>query len=670
MNSELGRRTFIRSAAGTGIAAAGTAWTAETASAEPGGPARTAGPGAHESALRDARMVWDQAPRERSGAPFLGDNSLAVQVFLRPDGTGLRFSLGPTGPGWDSSPAFLDLVPDGAITAVRLELDLWNAELTGTIATARGTVAISALVVRGHSALLVSSTAQGGEPAVSFTAGPEGDTGTGVAHAVQQSGSRTTVTATAGHGDARRTLQADQAALSSRHRTWWHRFYRRSYLSVPDRTVQRFHWIQLYTAGCLLSPQAPAPHSSPTFLNRSGHTDLSGVAAVLGDSAWTPGTAHRTWAFPGAGTKAGPSQNLLLAWGAPQIWDAYRHTDDAAVLSEQLHPLLRTAVGFYSRFLVQGADGRLHLPTTHSPGCGDVVDSTHDLSLLRWATTALIGSTRTLGLTESQLSRWQDIAARLVPYHQDTDGVSIGAGVRLARSHAGAGHLLWLSPLYDKRWNRPEDRTLMTRSFDHWAGMRQSWDARSYARGASMAATVRQGGNALALLHHLMDGRPADATRLLSNTACHNGRQTDLTVPFAAGQAVLDLLLGGEPDIVDVFPAVPETWADATVFGLRAPGAFTVDAARTGGRTDWVRVHSRTSRTLTLRHGIGTDVDVRLDSHGTTRPAHPREAGPGTCVLKLDAGQSVVVARRGAAPDVEAHEVPAEGGGRRWGGTA
>ena len=671
MNAELGRRTFIRSAAATGVAAAGTSWTAESASAEPAGPAGSgATTGAHESSLRDARMVWPQAPRERSAAPFLGDNSLSVQVFLRPDGKALRFSLGAAGHGWDSAPAFLDLVPAGAVTGVRLELDLWDAELTGTVTTTSGTLTVSALVARGHGVLLVSSTAEGGERAVSFQAGVEGGAATKVTRAVQRTGTGTTVAATAGQGDAQRTLTADRAALIDRHREWWHDFYSRSYLSVPDRTVQRFHWTQLYTAGCLLSQQAPAVQSAPTLLNRTGHTDLGGVAAALRDGGWAPGPGYPTWAFPGAGSKAGPSENLLLLWGAPQIWDAWRHTADETVLRELLHPLLRKAVDFYSGFLVNGTDGRFHLPVTHSPGYGDLVDSTHDLSLLRWATTTLVQSTRSLGLDEPNLGRWRDIATRLTPYQQDADGVSVGAGVRLSRSHAAAGHLLWLFPLYEKRWSRPGDHPLMTRSFDHWAGMRQDWDGRSFAIGASMAAAVRESDLAVTLLHRLLDGEPAGATRLLPNTVCRKGSASDLAIPFAAGQAVLDLLVAGDPDVVDVFPAVPEDWSDASVFGLRAPGAFVVDAARSQGRTDWVRVRSASSRTLTLRHGIDGDADIRVENGGASRSADARPTGPGSCVLRLNAGESVVVVRHGAAPEAEPHEVPAAGGGRRWGGVA
>lgn len=62
--------------------------------------------------------------------------------------------------------------------------------------------------------------------------------------------------------------------------------------------------------------------------------------------------------------------------------------------------------------------------------------------------------------------------------------------------------------------------------------------------------------------------------------------------------------------------------------------------------------------------------DIRLENGRTSCPVDARSTGPGSCVLRLRAGESVVVALRGAAPGTEPHEVPANGGGRRWGGAA
>ncbi len=45
-------------------------------------------------------------------------------------------------------------------------------------------------------------------------------------------------------------------ALAVTHRAWWHAYYRKSFLSVPDARIQRFYWIQLYKT-------ASAPAGTP-----------------------------------------------------------------------------------------------------------------------------------------------------------------------------------------------------------------------------------------------------------------------------------------------------------------------------------------------------------------------------------------------------------------------
>ncbi|MFI8389877.1 glycosyl hydrolase family 95 catalytic domain-containing protein [Streptomyces sp. NPDC085540] len=685
MNAGFGRRTFLRTSAGTGLAAAGAFWVAatpqEALAAEPG-----PGPDLHERALLDARMEWPTAPRDRQAAPFLGDGSLTAQVYVREDGKALRFSLGRAGRDWDAAATHLDLVPSGgAITGMRCELSLWNAELTGSLTTSAGSLTFSALVPRGRGALLVSVTAEGGERETSFT--PAADTtgreGERVAHVERRNGTRTRVAALISSVPPKAedrvasVLGADAGSVTDEHRAWWHAFYRRSHLSVPDRTLQRFHWAQLYTAASVLDAHEPPAHSAPTFLNRANHTETGGVATALGKGGWSPEQAVPTMAFPGTGSKSGPVENRLAAWGAPALWDAYRHTGDERILRELLHPLLRRAVDYYSGFLTTSRDGTLHLPVTHSPGYADVVDCTYDLSLLRWATTHLIDSTRHLGLTEPRLARWQEMASKLAPYEKDDAGVRVGAGVRLTRSHAGAWHLLWLHPLYEKSWSRKEDRELMRRSFEHWAQMREEWDGRSYAIGASLAAAVRKPEPAVEFLHRLLGGKSDAAVALLANTRHRQNASAGPAVapgppaPFAAAQAVLDLLVSGDPHTLSVFPAVPKEWRDASVSGLRAPGAYVVDAARADGRTAWIRVHSTQARTLTLEHGIKDNAEFHVEKGGRSRRADVKVSGDGVCAVRLAAGEVLTVSRRGGPkPGAdEGHEVAANESGRRWGGS-
>jgi hypothetical protein len=45
--------------------------------------------------------------------------------------------------------------------------------------------------------------------------------------------------------------------LLEEHRELWHQFYGKSFLSVPDRKLETFFWIQLYKLGSAMAPEGP-----------------------------------------------------------------------------------------------------------------------------------------------------------------------------------------------------------------------------------------------------------------------------------------------------------------------------------------------------------------------------------------------------------------------------
>ena len=65
-------------------------------------------------------------------------------------------------------------------------------------------------------------------------------------------------------------------------------------------------------------------------------------------------------------------------------------------------------------------------------------------------------------------------------------------------------------------------------------------------------------------------------------TDYNNMRAFTMEGNFAAAQAVHKMLLQSWGNLVRVFPATPEEWADASFSQLRAEGGFMVNAERKG----------------------------------------------------------------------------------------
>ena len=362
------------------------------------------------------------------------------------------------------------LEPVGAITGLDWRLGLRDAELTGTLTTDRGTLSLRALVHNDRSVLAVEVTPSEGErdfrwvfhpaeaisPRAAFKPLPDGYRGNPPAEVADHDGVDGRRTAAAGGRAARhRVAGADPgpdadavrpcralvsaddgpgprarggpcratdwpyAALAAPHRAWWHAYYRKSFLSVPDARMQRFYWIQLYKTASAARRDAPVmatcgPWLEPTpwpntwwNLNvqleywldprlqpprtRRRHTGVErvpgqprrgGAGPVPRRLARHP--AHhrhpvsstvRPVALMGYGVGI-PGQDPPtpevgnLTWALHNVWLSYRHTMDRSILRDVLFPLLRGAINYYLHFLEPGADGRLHLPATFSPEYG------------------------------------------------------------------------------------------------------------------------------------------------------------------------------------------------------------------------------------------------------------------------------------------------------------
>src|SRR5438270_1428960 len=265
-------------------------------------------------------------------------------------------------------------------------------------------------------------------------------------------------------------------ALAGEHRRFWHGYYRKSFLSLPDQRMQSFYWIQLYKVAAATRREAPvmatcAPWLEPTpwpavwwnlnvqleywLIHGSNHLELDAVTRTLdqfrhnvvkavqpqfqADSAAIPRTTDMTAdggnGFVGTPGSPTPTPEIgNLTWALHNVWLTYRHTLDARVLREVVFPLLRRSINYYLHFLTPGADGRLHLPLTFSPEYGTAPDCNYDLSLIRWGCRTLLDPAALLEIEDELRPLWRQVLDTLVDFPVGPDGFLIGDGVPLAHS--------------------------------------------------------------------------------------------------------------------------------------------------------------------------------------------------------------------------------------------
>ncbi|MEU9880439.1 glycosyl hydrolase family 95 catalytic domain-containing protein [Streptomyces phaeochromogenes] len=724
--------------------------------------------------LDDADLVWERMPKTWYEGPYLGNGFLGSGIYAEPgrETEAVRFNIQHS-EVQDHRPQFgslfglarlpighFTLEPVGTITGLDWRLGLRDAELTGTLTTDRGTLTIRALIHTTRSVLAVEVTPSRGErdfrwvfhpadaisPRAAFKPVPPGYTGNppagieqhdGVSAAVQPLlsggqhvtawrertlGSRRTLYVNVAHSypkstalrqalaTVRATVLLPYDALALTHRAWWHAFYRKSFLSLPDARIQRFYWIQLYKTASAARRDAPAmatsgPWLEPTpwpatwwnlnvqleywLIHGSNHLELDAVTRSLSefrdhlkvemapayrsDSLGIPRTTDASLVNGGAtdpvlGYGVGiPGQDPPtpevgnLIWALHNVWLSYRHTMDKSILRDVLFPLLRKAVNYYLHFLEPGADGKLHLPATFSPEYGgNSRDCNYDLMLLTWGCRTLLDSAELLGIDDEFVPRWREVLAKRVAYPTDANGFMIGADIPFAKSHRHYSHLLAVYPLYELTGDTPDEKALIEKSLAHWVGFEGALQGYTFTGAASMSALLGKGEDALSYLGQLM-------SRFIQPNTMYKESGPVIETPLSAAQSVHDMVCqswGDGSGVVRVFPAVPAAWADLTVHDFRTQGAFLLSAVRKGGRTRWVRLVSEAGAPCVVRHGIAGEIEVR---DGRGRSLRFADVGDGAIQVALRKGESALITGKGDRPDLRIIPVEPNEEAPRWG---
>ncbi|MEU6715300.1 Tat pathway signal sequence domain protein [Nonomuraea sp. NPDC046802] len=702
--------------------------------------------------LKGQDLIWGRMPRSWYEGPFLGDGLLGSMIYQEPGQNKVRFTVQhgrvqdhrpQFGSGWGTCRlpvGHVTLDPVGTITAVDWRLSLWDAEVTGTITTDRGKLSFTAfiydecLVARAeaggdervrwtfHPQEAVSPRSAGEDPPSGYTPNPAWTTAT--AGDVQQvlqplAGGGQTATAyrvkdglllvAVAHSFPSAT-EAQQSALGKirtapsygvlrkRHQDWWHDFYGKSFLSLPDQRLQSFYWIQLYkvasagrAGGPVMATTGPWLESTPWpavwwnlnvqleywLIHGSNHLELDSLTSTLdrnrdqlvanvpaayrADSAGVGRSSDmfctRSVGTPGSGAEVGD-----LTWALHNAWLSYRHSMDGKLLRDTIFPLLRRAINYYLHFLTKGQDGRLHLPSTLSPEypVTPPQDTNYDLALIRWGCQTLIESSDLLKIDDPLKPKWKEVLATLVDYPADADGYMIGADTPYAQSHRHYSHLLMIYPLYLVNWDQPEHRELIERSVAHWQSLTSAHRGYSFTGAASLYAMMGRGDTALSYLERFFD--PAGRYPCQANTHYAEAGPV-IETPLSGAQSIHDLLCQSWGGVVRVFPAVPAAWQDVTLHDFRTQGAFLVSAVRKGGRTSFIRIRSLAGTPLRLKHGLAGSVRAEL-SDGRSAPV--KDLGNGVVEITLGKGSEVLV-YTGSRPDPVIAAVPASKPGQSWG---
>ncbi len=692
--------------------------------------------------------VWEALPARFDDGAFLGNGLMGATIY-RDGENRFRWEMGRadvTEHRRDNARlpiGGLVLTTAGKILGGTLRLDLWNAEVRGEIKTDKGAINFRSFIHTDEMALLTDIEATGGEtgaklaweaepavdrankyPADQANPAPRMETLDGVALCEQArfaGGAFATAYAEAPTAKGRRVvlsiadtfpgnsaaaeavaavkknIAADFAGLLGTHRAWWHAFYPKSFVSIPDPRLESFYWIQFYKLASasrpnhlpvdLLGPwyrstgwpriwwnlnieilylpvytgnHLELGESFTNFLDRKRANFFRNAKEIwkFDDCATVPHTTDYE-GLRGDGTcaPAGYINPGDFTWALHNYYLHYRYSMDESIVTDQkahaFYPLLRGSINLYLKLLAKGDDGKLHLPVLHSPEYGNDADNNYNLALLRWGCQTLIDLNRRYKLDDPLAPTWQSTLDDLVAYPVDENGLRIGAKLPFARSHRHWSHMLMIHPLHIMTEDQSENRDLIARSIKHWLTVDNSREVYGWSRAtaASLYATLGDGDNAIDQIHrHMADGR-----FVRPNTQYIEGDPV-IECSIVLGRSLQDMLLQSWGNKINVFPAVPKAWDTAVFHDLRAEGAFLVSARRKAGKTLWVRVKSLAGEPCRIKPGI--EGELKAVSSGT--PVRLKPLGDGVYELGLAKGQEALLYAGSTAPEPAIAPVPAD----------
>ena len=414
--------------------------------------------------------------------------------------------------------------------------------------------------------------------------------------------------------DASKTSTAN---LLKQHRNWWHTFYQKSFLTIPDGQMESFYWIQMYKMASCSRPDGPALDLFGPFFRisqwpglwwnlniqltywnvlQSNHLELGENLITLIDNQFE------------ALLRSFDSQNLGdFTWAMHNYWLQLRYGGNWQILNEKWLPKAMQIAKLYEKRLSRNAAGQLGMQAMESPeyeGFKTYKNSTYNLALYRWLLGAMIECAEKNDSDLTEIAAWKQTQKELIPFAINENGLMIGSEQALDKSHRHYSHLLGLYPLFVLNPDNQSDRELVDKSVVHWhqIGGGKELAGFSYTGAASLYAALGRGNDSEATLHRFLNGN-IGISQLLSNTFYveSNGSNPVIETPLSAANAISEMLLQSWGAKIRIFPAVPDKWTEAAFDQLRTQGAFLVSAERKNGQTQWVKIKSLAGETCVVK---------------------------------------------------------------------
>lgn len=475
------------------------------------------------------------------------------------------------------------------------------------------------------------------------------------------------------------------------HTGWWANYWNKSGIRVPDPLIEKQWYLEQYKFGSAARKNAP-----PISLQAIWTADNGRIPPWKGDYHHDLNTQLSYWPsysgnhleegigyldhldqnrenykrytklyfgvdglnVPGVTTLEGTEMGgwiqyalspTVSSWLSHHYYLQWRYSMDRAFLKNRAYPWIAAAATYLENLTAIDEKGYRKLPISSSPEInGNSLsawfndNSNYDLALMRFNFMAAKELALELGL-KKMAAHWDSVMKQLPAFSiAANSALNIAPGLPYAQSHRHFSHLLSIHPLgLIKPENGEKEESIIRQSLQQLDSVGPSeWCGYSYAWLSNLKARSKDGDGAAKALQVF-------AGAFCSMNSFHvNGDQTNaghskmtyrpftLEGNFAFAAGLQEMMLQSHAGYIEVFPAVPAGWKNASFNTLRAEGAYLVSAVRQMGKTN----------SITIQSEKGGTVKIKVNESGMSK-----KISPGANIIDRDSGFITVSFKPGAS---------------------
>jgi alpha-L-fucosidase 2 len=472
---------------------------------------------------------------------------------------------------------------------------------------------------------------------------------------------------------AAKIIEKDFSMWVEKHYSWWHNYYRESFVTFPDNIGQTFYWNNIYRLACCTRPDAQYidtpglwnsggtwPYSTHDFNTQIAHLPVYTANRLhlsealmhslyrhqknlidnvvpeewQSDSALLP--LATAFDLKGKRNDDGRYSEMVgcLPWLLHNCWLHYRYSMDVGLLRNTIFPLLRRSINMYRHMLFTGPDGKLHLPPTFSPETGNANDCNFDLALLKWGCVRLIEICGILKTEDPLLPEWSHILQQLTAYPVDERGYKIGSDKTAPVDHQHMSHLLMIYPLCLENIDNNQHADVIKNSVKNFQPV--TMPKMGASQSSPAAAALGLGNLAYQRMNDILFRETKNEK--LGRNGIYYLATPCIETSLSYNTCVQDMLLQSWGDKIRIFPALPDEWQDVAFHNFRTEGAFLISASRKKGVTEFVRIKSLAGTTCKISPSINGVARVVSKNNNTVT-----DLGGGCYGLDLKKGEEAIL---------------------------